>query len=210
MGDPEKVEGEDSKWQLSAELKKKWPVPSRPLVSQLEERLPGSSWPPRPPGSPPPPPVESRSPTDTGPAPWLSVRSGDTRSPPSCSSASCPSSVSSGRLPRISKLISGSSLPPSALCRRLARPTWSVCSRTPTCAPSTPSVSPSCPRTSSWPGGSVAREPKLLDQSGSIRESLTTLGTPCGPSVTAPPPACVLKFSNPCALTFLSIAHLYT
>merc|ERR1712241_904174 len=141
--------------------KEKWPVPSRPLVSQLEERLPGSSWPPRLPGSPPPPPVESRSPTDTGPAPWLSVRSEDTRSPPSCSSASCPSSVSLGRLPRISKLISGSSLPPSALCRRLARPTWSVCSRTPTCAPSTPSVSPSCPRTSSWPGGSVAREPKL-------------------------------------------------
>ena len=45
--------------------------------------------------------------------------------------------------------------------RRPARPTWSVCSRTPTCAPSTPSVSPSCPRTSSWPGESVARELKL-------------------------------------------------
>merc|ERR1712141_954247 len=40
-------------------------------------------------------------------------------------------------------------------CRRPARPTWLGCSRTPTCAPSTPSVSPSCPRTSSWPGGSV-------------------------------------------------------
>uniref|UniRef100_A0A8C5G3Z2 Histone H3.3 n=1 Tax=Gouania willdenowi TaxID=441366 RepID=A0A8C5G3Z2_GOUWI len=34
--------------------------------------------------------------------------------------------------------------------QRLARPTWWVCSRTPTCAPSTPSVSPSCPKTSSW------------------------------------------------------------
>uniref|UniRef100_A0A8D2ZD76 Core Histone H2A/H2B/H3 domain-containing protein n=1 Tax=Scophthalmus maximus TaxID=52904 RepID=A0A8D2ZD76_SCOMX len=31
-----------------------------------------------------------------------------------------------------------------------ARPTWWACSRTPTCAPSTPSVSPSCPKTSSW------------------------------------------------------------
>merc|ERR1739845_273483 len=44
--------------------------------------------------------------------------------------------------------------------RRPARRTWWGCSRTPTCAPSTPSVSPSCPRTSSWPGGSVVREPK--------------------------------------------------
>ena len=44
--------------------------------------------------------------------------------------------------------------------RRPARPTWSVCSRTPTCAPSTPSVSPSCPRTSSWPAASVERELK--------------------------------------------------
>merc|ERR1712223_1266010 len=189
--------GEDSKWQLSAELKRKWPVPSRPLVSQLEERLPGSSWPPRPPGSPPPPLVESRSPTDTGPALWLSVRSGDTRSPPSCSSASCPSSVSWGRSPRISKLISGSSLPPSALSRRPARRTWWVCSRTPTCTPSTPSVSPSCPRTSSWPGGSVAN---VHNKEQSVTYSL---GTPCGPSVTELP--CSLKFSNTCALTFLSI-----
>uniref|UniRef100_A0A3P8U7P4 H3.3 histone B n=1 Tax=Amphiprion percula TaxID=161767 RepID=A0A3P8U7P4_AMPPE len=38
----------------------------------------------------------------------------------------------------------------SAVCRRPARPTWWVCLRTPTCAPSTPSVSPSCPKTSSW------------------------------------------------------------
>merc|ERR1712203_160875 len=78
----------------------------------------------------------------------------------------------------------------------------------PTCAPSTPSVSPSCPRTSSWPGGSVASVHKNLDQSGSIRESLTTLGTPCGQSVTAPlQRLCSLKFSNPCALTFLSVCH---
>merc|ERR1712037_1078237 len=57
--------------------------------------------------------------------------------------------------------------------------------------------------------GSVASVHKK-DQSGLTWESLTTLGTPCGPSVTAPPRLCSLKFSNPCALTFLSISHLYT
>merc|ERR1712179_55880 len=51
---------------------------------------------------------------------------------------------------------------------------------------STPSVSPSCPRTSSWPGGSVESVHKK-DHSGLTWQSLTTLGTPCGPSVTAHP-----------------------
>uniref|UniRef100_A0A8W8IHS3 DDE Tnp4 domain-containing protein n=1 Tax=Magallana gigas TaxID=29159 RepID=A0A8W8IHS3_MAGGI len=37
--------------------------------------------------------VESRNPTDTGPEPSLSVRSGDTRKAQSCSSGNCPSSV---------------------------------------------------------------------------------------------------------------------
>merc|ERR1711983_54726 len=113
-------------------LKEKWPVQSRPPVSPLEERLPGSSSPPRPPGSRLPPPEESRSPTDTGPVRWLSVRSGDTRSPLSSSSESCPSSVSSEKSPRISKLISDSSPLPLALFRRPARLTWLVCLRTPT------------------------------------------------------------------------------
>merc|ERR1711881_140638 len=75
------------------DLNQPWPVPSRPLVSPPEEKLPGSSWPPRLRGSPLPPPEEGRSLTDTGPALWLSGRSEDTRSPPSCSSGSCPSSV---------------------------------------------------------------------------------------------------------------------
>uniref|UniRef100_A0A3Q1B6R0 Histone H2A/H2B/H3 domain-containing protein n=1 Tax=Amphiprion ocellaris TaxID=80972 RepID=A0A3Q1B6R0_AMPOC len=48
--------------------------------------------------------------------------------------------------------------PLSWLCRRPARLTWSVSSRTPTCAPSTPRGSPSCPKTSSWPAASVERE----------------------------------------------------
>jgi hypothetical protein len=40
-------------------------------------------------------------------------------------------------------------------CRRPARLTWSVFLRIPICAPSMPSVSPSCPKTSSWPEESV-------------------------------------------------------
>uniref|UniRef100_A0A3B4YI57 H3.2 histone (putative) n=1 Tax=Seriola lalandi dorsalis TaxID=1841481 RepID=A0A3B4YI57_SERLL len=45
--------------------------------------------------------------------------------------------------------------------QRPARLTWSACSRTPTCAPSTPRGSPSCPRTSSWPAASAERELRL-------------------------------------------------
>ncbi|CAB1448609.1 unnamed protein product [Pleuronectes platessa] len=52
--------------------------------------------------------------------------------------------------------------PPSWLCRRPARLTWPACLRTPTCAPSTPRGSPSCPRTSSWPAASAERELILL------------------------------------------------
>merc|ERR1712107_860846 len=74
-----------------------WLVRSRPPVSPPEARRPGSSWPPRPPGSLPPPPEEGRSHICTGLAQSLSVRSGVTRSRPSCSSASCPSRGSSGR-----------------------------------------------------------------------------------------------------------------
>jgi len=102
-----------------------------------------------------PPPVESRSPTDTGQEQWLSVRSGDTRNPLSSSSASCPSSVLSVRSPRTSRLTCVSRAPPSWPSRKPARPTSLVCLRTPTCAPSTPSVWPSCPRTSSLPAVSV-------------------------------------------------------
>uniref|UniRef100_A0A673IHX8 Histone H3 n=1 Tax=Sinocyclocheilus rhinocerous TaxID=307959 RepID=A0A673IHX8_9TELE len=39
--------------------------------------------------------------------------------------------------------------------QRPARLIWSVCLRTPTCAPSTPRESPSCPKTSSWPAASA-------------------------------------------------------
>merc|ERR1712223_2170575 len=142
-----------------------WLVRSRPRVSPPEARRPGSSWPPRPPGSLPPPPEEGRSHGGTGPAQSLCVRSGVTRSRPSCSSASCPSRGLSGRSLRTFRLTWGSSPLPLVL--------------------------------SSWPGGSVANVHKK-------EQSVTySLGTPCGPSVTELP--CSLKFSNTCALTFLSI-----
>merc|ERR1712128_349201 len=77
-------EGRTSKYSNTEQTNlEKWPVPSRQLVSLLEERLQGSSWPPRLPGSQLLPPEESRSPTDTGQEPSLSVRSEDTRSLPS-------------------------------------------------------------------------------------------------------------------------------
>uniref|UniRef100_A0A8C1YST8 Histone H2A/H2B/H3 domain-containing protein n=1 Tax=Cyprinus carpio TaxID=7962 RepID=A0A8C1YST8_CYPCA len=46
--------------------------------------------------------------------------------------------------------------------QRQAKRTWWVCLRTPTCAPSTPNVSPSCPKTSSWPVESVESALKLF------------------------------------------------
>uniref|UniRef100_A0A8C5G8T3 Histone H2A/H2B/H3 domain-containing protein n=1 Tax=Gouania willdenowi TaxID=441366 RepID=A0A8C5G8T3_GOUWI len=57
--------------------------------------------------------------------------------------------------------------------QRPARLTWWVCSRTPTCAPSTLRGSPSCPKTSSWPAASVERELKhliaILNNNGSFK-----------------------------------------
>ncbi|TKR57632.1 hypothetical protein L596_030309 [Steinernema carpocapsae] len=126
-----------------------WPVPSRPPASRPEERLPASSWPPRPLASRLPQPEASRSLIATVPEPLLSVRSVATRSRLSFSSASSPSSVLSVRSPKTSRLTSVFSRLPSALFRKPLRPTSSVSSKTPTCAPSMPSESPSCPRTSS-------------------------------------------------------------
>ena len=80
-----------------------------------------------------------------------------TRSLPSCSSASCPSSALSVRLLRTSRLTWGSRALPWWLFRRPVRPTLWDSLRIPTSVPSMPRGSPSCPRTSSWQGGSVAR-----------------------------------------------------
>merc|ERR1712241_1032256 len=135
-----------------------WPVQSRPLENPLEERLLGSSWLQRLPGNLLLQQEESRSLTDTGLEPSHSVRLEDTKSQLSFSSESCPSNVWRERLPKISKLISGSSRLLLELFRRHLKLTWLDCLRTPTCVPSTPSVSQSCPKISSWPGESVARE----------------------------------------------------
>merc|ERR1711953_288665 len=137
-----------------------WLVQSKPLGNPPEERLPGNNWPPKPLGNLPPHPEERRSPIVIVPVPWLFVRSVVTKNPLSSSSVNCPSSVSREKLLMVSKLISGSRALPLALCKRPARLTWSACSKTPACAPSTPSVWPSCQRIFSSPEESVANEPK--------------------------------------------------
>ena len=138
-----------------------WPVPSKPPASPPEARPPASS---RHQGRP-----QERlatggrkSPTDTDLALWPFVRSAATRSPPSFSSASCPSSAWCVRSPRTSRRTFASRDPPSLPFRRPPRPTSSASSRTPTWPPSTPSVSPSCLRTSSWPAASVVSALKRL------------------------------------------------
>jgi Core histone H2A/H2B/H3/H4 len=48
------------------------------------------------------------------------------------------------------------------ICRKRRKPTWLAFSKTQTCAPSTPSASPSCRRTYSWRVASEANELKQL------------------------------------------------
>ncbi len=109
----------------------------------------GSSSLPKPPVRALRPPAASKSLIATGPAPWLCERSVAIRSPPSCLSASCPSSVWCEKSLRTSRRTCASRAPLSWPCRSPARLIWSVCLRTPICAPSTPRESPSCPKTSS-------------------------------------------------------------
>merc|ERR1711997_747389 len=63
---------------------------------------------------------------------------------------------------KISRLTCVSRAALSWLFKKFLRLTWLVFSKTPTCAPSTPSVSPSCPRTSNLPAVSVENVPKKL------------------------------------------------
>ncbi|CAP39585.2 Protein CBG23442 [Caenorhabditis briggsae] len=121
-----------------------------------------SSWPPRLPANRPQLPEESRSHIVTAQEPSLFVRSDVTRSPLSSLSASCHSSVLFVRSPRISRLTFASNLPLSWLFKSPLRLTSSDFSRTPTCAPSTPSESPSCQRTSNWPDVSEESVLKFL------------------------------------------------
>ena len=126
--------------QIALEIQRsaQWLVLSRPPASLPVARPHESSWLPRLPGRAPQPPAESRSPTATGPAQWLSVRSVATRSPLSSSSGSFPSNGWCARLLRTSRLTCVSRARLLPLFRRRQRPTSLAFSRTPTCAPSTP------------------------------------------------------------------------
>ena len=116
-------------------------------------------------------PVESRNLIVTGLVQSLFVRSVVTRNPPSCWSASCPSSVLCEKSLRISRPICVSRAPLWWLFKKLARLTLLVCLKTPTCAPSTPSESPSCPRTFSWPAESAENDYIPHKTNGSFRSN---------------------------------------
>merc|ERR1712080_495059 len=125
----------------------KWPVQNKPPASIPEPSTQGSTSLTRLLPRRPPPPVESRSPTDSDQEPSLSGKSEDSRRAPSSSSGNSPSRDSSVRLPLSTEVNSASNPPPSSPSRKHLRPTWSVSSKTPTSAPSTPRESPSCQRT---------------------------------------------------------------
>lgn len=151
-----------------------WLEPSKPPESLPEERLPESNLLPRLPESLPLLLVVSRSPIDTGQELSPCERFDDTKSPPSSSSESSPSSDWFERLPKTSRPTCDSSLLLSWLSRKLLRPISSPSSKTPTWLPSTPSESPSSQRTLLLPEGSVERGPKLLVYTQSSLPSLHT------------------------------------
>ena len=139
-----------------------WLVQSRPLVNPPEERLQGSSLPPKLLARVPQQQEAWRSHTDTGQEQLHWEKSVVTRRAPNCWSENCPSSDWFVKSPRTSRLICDSRAQLLWLFRKLARPTWLVFSKIPTCVPFTPSVSPSCQRTSSLPAESVVNVLRLL------------------------------------------------
>merc|ERR1712167_260400 len=89
----------------------------------------------------------SRDPTDSDQEPLLSETSESSRNLPSSSLENSHSRDSLEKSPTTSRTTLDSNPPLFLLSKRLPRPTWLDFSRTPTCAPSTPRESPSCPRT---------------------------------------------------------------
>ena len=143
-------------------IQRRWHVPSR-LQENLQEAKPHeNSWLPRQPVRAHQPPVALRNLTDTGQELSPSVRSGDIRRAPNCSSGNSHSSALSVKSLKISRPICVSRAQPSWPSRKPARPTSSGSLKTPTCVLSTPREWPSCQRTSSLPDVSVAREPKHI------------------------------------------------
>merc|ERR1712150_464784 len=134
----------------------KWLVPSRPHANPWVAKPPERLWPRKRLASRPRPAEVSRSPIVTARVPSRFVRSVVTSVPPSFSSASSRSSASFVRLRRTSRPTSASSRLPWPPFRRPQRRTSLASLRTPTSAPSTPSVSPSWSRTSSSPSVSEA------------------------------------------------------
>ena len=125
----------------------KWLVPSKPQGSPLEERLRGSSLPPRLLVNLLQPLVAWRSPIVSGLARWLWGRSASIRRAPSFSLGSFHSRGWSGKLLRISRLISVFRAVLYLLFRRRLRLTLLGCSRILIFAPFMPRESPSCLRT---------------------------------------------------------------
>lgn len=107
-------------------------------------------------------PVELRSPIVTVPVQSLFVKFVDTRNLLNYWSVNYPSSVWSVKLHRISKPIYVSNLLLLALSRKPVKPTWSVFSKTPICAPFTPNVLPSCQKISNWPAVFVVNVLKFI------------------------------------------------
>merc|ERR1712013_492889 len=120
---------------IKTNLLTKWPVQNKPPASTPEPSTQESTSLTRLLPRRPPPPVESRNPTDSDQEPSPSGKS-------EANSASNPL--------------------PSSPSRRHLRPTWSVSSKTPTSAPSTPRESPSCQRTCSSHAESVESAPERL------------------------------------------------
>ena len=106
--------------------------------------------------------------TDTALVLLLFVKSVSTRRVLSSWSGSFPSRGLFVKLPRTSRLICVSRVMLCWLFKRLLRPTWLVCLRTPIFVPFMPSVWPLCPRTFSLLGVLGASVLKLINHGSSI------------------------------------------
>ena len=141
------------------QIKTKWHEPSKQQESQPVEKHRVNSWQPRLSARHSQQQEVSRSHIDTDQEQWLCVKSVATRNPPSCSFASCLSSVLFVKSPRTSRLTCVSNLQLSVRFKKPLRHISSVSLKTPISLPSTPNVSPSSQKTFNW---LVASEESVL------------------------------------------------
>ena len=140
-----------NRWEeIFIRIQKQWLVPNKLLVNPPAAKPRESNSRPRPRANPRRRLVASRSRTDTARVPSRWEKSASTKSPRNCSSESCRSKDWSEKSPKISRLTCDSNPPRSWPCKKRPKRTWLACSKTPTCARSTPRESPSCRRTSNW------------------------------------------------------------